>query len=77
MKMQNTLVFVEVKTRKTTRYGLPREAVTFAKQKKIYQTALQYIQRFQIKHLLFRFDVIEVFAENGEDRINHIERAFY
>ncbi|MEN1759461.1 YraN family protein [Anoxynatronum sibiricum] len=76
MRRDHILIFVEVKTRKSTQYGLPRESVTYAKQKKIYQIAQQYIQRYRINHLLFRFDVIEILCKNGEEQINHIENAF-
>lgn len=73
---ENTLIFVEVKTRSHQRYGLPRESVTFAKQKVIIKTAQQYIQRFKIIDKLFRFDVIEVYYDKQPIKVVHIENAF-
>ena len=72
----NYLVFIEVKFRTGTKYGLPREAVSFGKQKKIAKTAMHYISVRQIEEKDFRFDVVEVIRQNGRMLINHIENAF-
>ncbi len=71
-----TLIFVEVKTRSDQRYGLPRESVTYAKQRVIIKTAQQYIQRYKIKDKLFRFDVIEIFYDRQPTHVVHIDNAF-
>lgn len=42
---KGTLVFVEVKTRKTNDYGCPQESVTKDKQERIRKTALTYIKK--------------------------------
>jgi putative endonuclease len=76
MLLEKTLVFIEVKTRFSSRYGLPREAVTIPKQRVIYQTAAQYIQRYNIKNLVFRFDVIEVYQDHHPAKIVHLPNAF-
>ena len=39
------LVFVEVKTRSTYRFGLPREAVNEWKQNKIHNVAMVYLMK--------------------------------
>ncbi len=39
------LTFIEVKTRVSQKYGLPAEAVTFAKQRKLRRTAECFLQR--------------------------------
>ena len=56
----DTLVFVEVKYRKTSQFGLPREAVNFAKQKKIRLVATSYIKKYKLFDKSCRFDVVEV-----------------
>ena len=67
--------FIEVKTRRGTQYGAPREAVTPAKQRRIIQTAWAYVvEKNETGDL--RFDVIEVMGRGGEFEINHIENAF-
>lgn len=66
------LVFIEVKTRITEKFGLPREAVTVAKQRKIRLVAQEYLQKTDGFNKPARFDVIEIL--DGE--INAIENAF-
>lgn len=69
----NILTFVEVKYRKTDRYGQPYEAVTPSKQKRIYRTAEWYLkERGCPPGTRCRFDVISI---AGED-ITHIINAF-
>lgn len=58
-KKGDTVVFVEVKTRKTEKYGL-LEAVNDAKQQKMFATAKRYLQRHSFDGLNFRFDVIAI-----------------
>ncbi|MEE4362583.1 MAG: YraN family protein [Desulfotignum sp.] len=72
------LVFVEVKTRTSAKKGLPKEAVTPAKQKKIILAAKQYIKARALDgQKRIRFDVMEIFSENDVCRINHIPHAFF
>ncbi len=76
--IEDCLVFVEVKTRTSAKKGLPKEAVTPAKQKKIILAARQYIKARALdgqKHI--RFDVMEILSENDVCRINHIPHAFF
>lgn len=71
-----TLVFVEVKTRRTEAYGRPGAAVGFRKQQKIIECARWYLRQRQIESCPCRFDVIEVLAGEGHARIRHIKGAF-
>lgn len=63
----NVLSFIEVKTRRqaNSKYGLPREAVNIAKQKKIYRCAELYMQSKGIIQNMpvLSFDVIEIIRE--------------
>ena len=61
----NVLCFIEVKTRNTTTYGLPREAVSLTKQRKIYRCAELYMQSKGIilNMPVLSFDVIEIIKE--------------
>lgn len=68
---EDTIAFIEVKTRLTDKFGAPAEAVTFAKQRKYALAAQLYFSQCE-DDCIIRFDVIEVFR--GE--INHIENAF-
>ena len=72
------LVFVEVKLRRTDRFGEAREFVGRAKQERILATAQLWMQKHE-SSLQPRFDVIEIYAPDGPQgrvRINHIENAF-
>lgn len=59
------LTFVEVKTRVSCKYGRPCEAVTQAKQRKIYRCAEYYMQRNGISSSMpqLSFDVIEIIMD--------------
>ncbi|GBD98391.1 hypothetical protein BMS3Abin07_00403 [bacterium BMS3Abin07] len=70
-----TIVFVEVKTRKTDEYGMPFEAVNYHKQRKLKNTALMYLKRFK-KGVSARFDVVSIFMNNGEEKVRLIKDAF-
>lgn len=74
-KLDTYVVFVEVKYRASLKYGYPREAVGFRKQRKIRSAALYYIAGRQLSDTDFRFDVIEMLGRENPV-INHIENAF-
>jgi putative endonuclease len=70
-------VFVEVKTRRTERYGLGAEAVTPFKQQKMIRMALIYLTRVASVDVPIRFDVVEVtLPVRGHARIRHLIGAF-
>jgi putative endonuclease len=71
-----TLVFVEVKLRRSTGYGDPLEAVTFRKQATIRSLAEQYLAENQPEFETLRFDVIGILATRSGTRIVHIKEAF-
>ncbi|MBQ9525225.1 MAG: YraN family protein [Bacteroidaceae bacterium] len=68
------LVVVEVKTRTSSKYGNPEDAVTPKKIRNTVLAADAYI-RFNRIDLPVRFDIISVLSSSG-DVINHIEDAF-
>jgi putative endonuclease len=69
-----TLVFVEVKTRTSLEYGVPSEAVDRTKIEHIRKTAKYYLYTNRIKDSNIRFDVIEVFIYKGRYKLNHIKQ---
>jgi len=79
IKSKEFLVFVEVKTRKNSNFAFAREYVSKDKQKKITATAKYWLMK-NPSNLQPRFDVVEIYAKNGErtdnPEINHIENAF-
>jgi len=72
-----TLVFVEVKTRTGTEFGLPEEAVTPAKQNQIKRIAQGYLMERGLGDPDCRFDVLSILI-HGDDGpvITHFEDAF-
>ena len=76
-RKSHTVCFVEVKLRSSTEFGLPREAVTAAKQERIRKTALCYLSEHELD-CPARFDVAEVYADGigGPCRIEYLENAF-
>ena len=73
----NTLVFCEVKTRLTKKYGEPFEAVTLNKQKRLRKLAELYITS-HVTDFNYRFDVVSIFLDSQKrlKEIAHIENAF-
>lgn len=73
----DTLIFVEVKTRRSLNFGLPAESVTFKKRKKCVKIAQYYMKEKGMKDLSCRFDVVEVMiTQDGSCQFNHIINAF-
>lgn len=72
------LVFVEVKSRRGTRYGTPQEAVTRDKQAHLRAAAWLWMQqrRGSLGTRGVRFDVVTVFVQGADARIEHIPGAF-
>lgn len=71
-----SIVFVEVKTRASAFYGRPEEFVNRHKQKFMIRAANSYIERHDIDEEA-RFDVIGIIINARGREINHIEDAFY
>lgn len=72
------LSFIEVKTRTSQRYGKPAEAVTLAKQRKIYRVAQYYLQcaGLMSRIPMLSFDVVEVIIEGAGVRLLHYPHCF-
>ena len=76
------ICFIEVKTRRSLKYGTPGEAVTALKQKKIKQLASIFLSKKFNANQYIRFDVIEIILSQQKNTteeivsINHIINAF-
>lgn len=72
------LVFVEVKTRLSNRYGLPEEAVDAKKIRKLTQLAELYIRQKCMYRSEARFDVVSILANcgTGSNSIKLFKNAF-
>lgn len=74
-KDNETIVFVEVKTRSNESFGQPFESVDYRKQERLKKIALYYLKQNGMESPV-RFDVISILSRNGKDEINHIVEAF-
>ena len=70
------VVFVEVKTRRSIRYGNPKWAVTPKKQRKISMVALSYLKATKQSDAKARFDVVAIIHNQDEPRIEIVKNAF-
>lgn len=75
---RDVLVFVEVKSRRSTLFGTPFEAVDARKQRQLSRIAQDYLQSHRLGETAARFDVIAVHLhdDNRPATIEHIQNAF-
>lgn len=71
----DTLVFVEVRTRSGSRFGLAEESITPAKQARLIELAQTYLQESVASPQSWRIDVVTVQLGRGLPQVNHIENA--
>ena len=73
-----TVVFVEVKTRRSQDAGHPADAVDHDKQRRLTRLAVGYLRRHGLLEYPARFDVIAITWPAGRGRpiIEHIQHAF-
>lgn len=70
---KNTICFIEVKFRRSERFGLAQEAVTPAKQVKITKAALSFLQENNLIDCRSRFDVVAI-SLHGLRKVFHLIR---
>jgi putative endonuclease len=66
--------FIEVKARSSDSFGLPEEAVTKWKQRKLWTLAVIYLEKNKIKSKDLRFDIVSVDLKTEKARI--LKNAF-
>ncbi|MCK4534813.1 MAG: YraN family protein, partial [Syntrophobacterales bacterium] len=70
------IVFVEVKSRKSDKFGLPEEAVGVIKQRKISRVALNYLREKGLADHNARFDIVAIRFMPQGNRVKLIRNAF-
>jgi putative endonuclease len=73
---KDTIVFAEVKTRRSVQFGNPKQAVTIQKQKKISMVALYYLKATGQSTARARFDVVGVISNRDKPQVEIIKNAF-
>lgn len=76
VKTEKIVVFVEVKTRSSARYGKGEEAISPWKERHLLIAAQIFCKRFHLEQVPCRFDVISIFYAGSAYRLHHIENAF-
>lgn len=71
-----TLVFVEVKYRKSITFGRPEEYVDKRKRERLIRAAKAYLLK-HTDHKAVRFDVVAVTGEMKAPQVRHIPNAFW
>ena len=76
MKDVDTLVFVEVRYRKNSKFGSPLETITPNKQRKIRLTAESYLAKHALQNADCRFDTVGLSGNLSSATIDWIKNAF-
>lgn len=71
-QQDETVVFVEVKTRRGSSHGFPEQAVTRKKAKTLLEGASIYLEENHLENEI-RFDIISVLLEKTNPEILHLE----
>jgi putative endonuclease len=72
-----TIVFVEVKSLRESRGGVPSERVDSGKQARLTRAALTWLKRRGLLERRSRFDVVEVcWDASGKPDVRHLVNAF-
>jgi len=69
------LVFVEVKTRSTLKFGFPDESVDYRKEKMLIEAAEIYLEKKDLFNEV-RFDIVSVVKNVNDEKVYHIVDAF-
>jgi putative endonuclease len=73
----DTIVFCEVKTRRSDRFGPPAAAVGWAKIRRLRRLAARWLAESDGHHGEVRFDVVSVLPQpKGASQVEHIRAAF-
>ena len=73
---EHLVVFCEVKTRRTNRWGEPSEAVNHLKQRRLRRLAAIWLRDRHPGRVDVRFDVVSVIVADGRPQVTHLKEAF-
>ena len=71
---KNYIVFIEIKSRTSTEYGLPSESVTERKIKHMTKAIQYYLYKRNLEKENIRIDVMEVYVKEEKYEINHLKQ---
>jgi len=73
---EETIVFVEVRSRYSANYGLPQESITKTKQRRLTRLAQWYLKQNRLEGKPARFDVVAIDWQRLEPKISWLVNAF-
>lgn len=74
---RKTIVFVEVRTRRTGTHAEIYRSVNLAKQRRLYRAAATIVKRYRLGNRPLRFDIVTILWPQGEKPdIQHHPNAF-
>ena len=73
---RDVIVFVEVRSRRSAKYGYPQESVGLNKKMKVSKIALNYIKEKQFQDCRARFDVVAIKILPEGNEVKLIKNAF-
>lgn len=73
---KDTLCFVEVKTRTSDRYGSPKEALSYSKQRHMAKAALFYLKEKGLLEKRARFDLVSITGIKEKPQFELLQNAF-
>ena len=76
VERRGTIVFVEVRSRTTARFGSALESVDRRKRRRLALLAADYLAHRRLEDRRARFDVIAIEWQDGAPTIEHVENAF-
>ena len=68
-----SIVFVEVRTRRSLTYGTPEESVTARKRQRLEMAAQQYLQDYKLEQLTWRIDLVSVCTDSAGTSVSHLQ----
>jgi putative endonuclease len=72
---QGDLVFIEVRTRRSLRFGTPLESLSFAKQQRLRRLAEYYVKRRKLPPTAMRLDVVAIIWDAAGPQVEIIQGA--
>jgi len=74
---KKVLAFVEVKTRRSSKFGLPEESVDWRKQQQIGRVSQHYLQYHKLQGIDCRYDVVSIdLSAPSKGKVTLIKDAF-
>lgn len=72
--LKNELVFIEVKTRTSLKYGSPIDGVNSYKKNHLFKACQYYLYKYNLYKVFIRIDIIEIYVKNNVPHLRHIKQ---